>query len=319
MRRLALFAFSAVLALPLSAHAQLSVQISMDRDTLMLFESIPVVANVHNFSARTIELAGQGETPWLSFLVSDEAGATIALVAKLPALEPVSVPSGRTASRTINLLPYYDLRQRGTFTVRAIVDNAGMRAVSPPVKFTIMNGREIWKQTAGLPVAAGQTNDEYRAYSLLMLRVGHSDVLYVSVQDEAHGLVYGMIPLGDSLALGEPSAKADAVGHAHVLYRSGPRSYSYAEIDPEGKMVKRAVYSDLLSVPHLVTDGDGLVSVVGGEQTYPRVQRVMTDQELNPPPPPPAKPPKKRWWWPFGPGKPAAATATNAPIARSNS
>jgi hypothetical protein len=314
MRRFILAAFCAALALPVNARAQLAVQLSMDRETLMLFESIPVVVTVQNFSGRTIEVRGRGETPWLDFLVSDEGGATIAEVAKMPALEPLIIPAGRTVSRTFNLLPYFDLRQRGTFTVRAVVDNEGVRAISSPVKFTLMNGHELWRQTAGLPPATGSTNEEYRTYSLLTLRVGRTSTLYVGVQDEEQGLVYGMIPLGESLALGEPSARTDAAGHGHVLYRSGPRSYSYAEVDPAGNTAKRAVYSDLLSVPRLTTDDDGSVSVLGGEQTYPRQERVMTDAEVNPPPPP-AKPPKKKWWWPFGPGKSRAAS-TNSPAAR---
>ena len=319
MCRLILSAFCAALVLPVNVHAQLSVDLSMERDTLMLYESIPVVATIRNFSARTIELGGRAETSWLSFLISDEAGATIAEVAKPPVLEKVSIPAGRTVSRTMNLLPYYDLRQRGTFTLRAAIDYEGGRALSAPVKFTVLNGQELWRQTAGLPPAPGQTNEEYRTYSILMLRTGRahaSNILYLGVQDEARALIYGMIPLGESLSLGEPSAKTDAAGHVHVLYRSGPRSYSYAEIDPEAKVLKRAVYSDLLSVPHLMADEDGLISVLGGEQTYPRVERVMTDAEVNPPPPPPpAKPPKKKWWWPFSSNKSTATsvTPTNQP------
>jgi hypothetical protein len=62
------------------------------------------------------------------------------------------------------------------------------------------------------------------------------------------------------------------------------------------------------------------VIVHGGEQVYPHVERVMTDDELKPHRPPPAKPPKKKWWWPFGPKTPqpeatnkvSSATSTNA-------
>jgi hypothetical protein len=312
MRRLVFFALCTVLSFPLCARAQVSVQLSMERDTLLLFESIPVTVIIRNFSGRSIEIGGQGNTPWLSFLITDQAGATFNPVAKLPAMEAVTLPAGKTVSRAIDLLPYYDLRQRGTYSVRAVVSSGALRTVSAPVKFTIMNGREIWKQTVGLPVSPGETNDEYRTYSLLMLRLGGGDYLYAGVENEARGLVYGMIPLGDALAVGEPNVKTDAAGHAHVLYRSGPRSYSYAEIDPAAKTLKRVVYSDILSIPQLVTDNDGLVSVQGGEQTYPKIQRVMTDAELNPPPPPPPKPPKRKWWWPFGPGQSKPA-ATNAP------
>jgi len=286
----------------------------MERDARLLYESIPVIVTIHNFSGRTIELGGPENVHWLSFLIADDAGETMSEVGTRPVLEAVQIPPGRTLSRTFNLLPYYDLRQRGIYTVRAVVDSAGARAFSPPVKFTIFNGRELWRQTVGLPVPPGETNEEYRVYSLVTLRVGHSDLLYLGVQDEAHNLVYGMVPLGQSLSLSEPTARVDPAGNVHVLYRSGPRSCGYAEIDPEARTLKRLVYSDLFSTPQLVARDDGSVVVLGGEQTYPRVEHVMSDKELNPPSPP-EKPRKKKWWWPFGPAKSsgAAATATNAP------
>jgi len=306
MRRF-IFTLLVAMLIPWSAHAQISVQLTMERDARMLFEAIPVVVNVHNFSGRTIELADVNQASWLSFLISDEASATISPVGKHLASDPVKIAPGRTVSVTVDLLPHYDLRQRGTFTVRAAIDGGGMRALSAPIKFTIIRGREIWKQTVGLPIAAGETNEDYRTYALLSRRAEHSEVLYASVQDEPHELVYGMIPLGESISVGEPSAMIDNAGHLHVLFRSGPRSHSYAEIDPAAKVLKRAMYSDILSVPQLIADTDSAVVVRGG------------DQELRPPPPSVEKPPKKKWWWPFGPSKPATnasagpAAATNHP------
>jgi len=317
MRRSLGLALLAALAVPWSAHAQISVQLTMERDTVMLFEAIPVVANIRNFSGRTIELTNDKGASWLTFLVSDEAGATMVPVGTPLMFDAVQIPPGRTVTVTANLLPHFDLRQHGTFNVRAAVNGGGAHALSPPIKVVIINGRELWKQTFGLPVAAGGTNQEYRTYTLLSRRSEHADVLYVSVQDEPHDLVYGVIPLGETVAIGEPTAVIDSAGHLHVLYRSGPRSHSYADVGPDAKVVKRAVYSDILSVPQLVTEADGTVAERGGEQTYPHVERVMTDQELKPPPPPPEKPPKKKWWWPFGPARPQAvtnsATATNTP------
>jgi hypothetical protein len=313
MRRSLVFAFLAALVVPVGAHAQISVQLTMERNALMLFEAIPVVVNVHNFSGRTIELADNDQTPWLSFEISDVASATISPVGKHLAFDPVSIAPGRTVSITVNLLPHYDLRQRGTFTVRAVVDGGGMHALSTPIKFNITKGREVWKQTVGLPVATGTTNDDYRTYALFSRRAEHGEVLYASVQDDPHELVYGMIPLGETLSISEPSAIIDNIGHLHVLFRTGPRSHSYAEVDPDAKVVKRALYSDMLSMPQLVAETDGAVVVRGGEQTYPRFERVMTDQELKPPPPPPPeKLPKKKWWWPFGPNKTQPATNASA-------
>ena len=327
MRRSIIPVLCAVLAAPLSSRAQLSVQIKMERDALMLFESIPVVVSIHNFSGRAVELTNPGQSAWLNFTITDEAGASLAPVGNPLTTGPATIAAGRTVEMTEDLLTHYDLRQSGAFTVRALVNVEGTRALSPPIKFTIINGRQIWRQTVGLPVAPGKTNEEYRTYSLLLRRGRDAEVLYASVQDEGHGLVYGVFPLGEFITLGEPSARVDASGHLHVLYRTGSRSIAYDEIAPDAKIVKRLVFSDVLSAPQLVGMNDGSVIVRGGEQVYPHVERVMTDAELNPPPAPPPKPPKKKWWWPFGPStsqtaatnKVSSAGSTNTPSANFNS
>jgi len=321
MRRTIAFVFLAVLGVPLVVRAQLAVQVAMDRDTLVLFESIPVVATVRNYSGHTIELANQNGTPWLSFLISDDGGATISPLEDRYIPEPVTLAPGQTASIRANLLPHYDLRQLGVFTVRAVVNGGGTHALSAPFQFTIENGREIWKQTIGLPIAEGRTNEEYRTYSLLLHRTNYDELLYVGIQDEAHDLVYGMMPLGPYIAIGQPSVRTDNRGHLHVLFRSGPRSLSYDEIRPDASMEKRVVYTDVLSLPQLVASTNGVVSVVGGDQVYPHIEHVMTEDELRPPAPLIAKPPKKKHWWSSSPPKPAppgtntasTASATNGP------
>ncbi|MGD1020770.1 MAG: hypothetical protein ABSA12_15765 [Verrucomicrobiia bacterium] len=320
MRRLiALVFLAALLAAPSGVRAQISVQVKMDRDTLIVFESIPAVVTIRNFSGRTIELANQGETHWLNFLITDEAGATLSPVGDTFATEPVRIEPGRTQSISVNLLPHFDLRQRGVFTARAAVEADGIHVVSAPVNFTIINGREIWRQTVGLPVAEGETNQQYRTYSLLLRRSSYDEVLYAGVQDEPHDLVYGMIPLGNFIALGNPTAKVDGSGHLHVLYRSGPRSISYDEIDPDANIVKRLIYSDVMSTPQLVAQDDGVVTVQGGEQVYPRLERVMTDQDLQPAPPVITKPQKrKHWWWPFGPKNTPPASTNSVATATTN-
>jgi hypothetical protein len=323
MRRLMVFTFlAALLAMPSGVRAQISVQMKTDRDSFILFESIPAVVSIRNFSGRTIELANQGETHWLNFLIADEAGATLSPVGDVIVTEPVKVEPGHTQSISVNLVTHFDLRQRGVFTARAVVETEGVHAISPPTRFTILNGREVWRQTVGLPLTEGETNQQYRTYTLLLRRSSYDEVLYAGIQDEAHALVYGMIPLGNAIAMGNPTVKVDSVGHLHVMYRSGPRAISYDEIDPDAKIVKRLVYSDVMSVPQLVAQDDGVVTVQGGEQVYPRLERVLTDADLQPPAAVIPKPMKhKHWWWPFGPkiaqpvttNNVATASTTNAP------
>ena len=296
MRR-SIYLLLAIGALASQALGQLSVQVKPEKDTFLVYESIPLSVLIRNYSGRTIELSAEADKPWLSFVVADESGSMMAAIAAPRADEPLLIAPGQTVSRKIDLLPLYDIRARGGYRVQARVIGAGSSAISPPVALTVINGREIWSETVGLPAKEGAL-DEYRTYALLARRSEKQDMLHASVRDDQHQTVYGVVSLGGFITLGDPEAHVDKEGHLHVLYQVGPRSFAYAHIDPDARVVDRAVYSDLLSKPRLIVT-EGAVAVRGGEKTYPRSERIMSADDLKPSAPPQAKP-KRHWWWPFG-------------------
>ena len=296
MRRLILSLFT-IGALANQVRAQLAVQVKVEKDTFLVYEPIPVTVSIRNFSGRTLELTGELGKPWLSFLVLDESGGIVPAVGKHKSEGSALIAAGQTVSRTIDLLPLYDIRARGNYRVQARVNGAGTSAISAPIRLTVINGREMWSQTIGLPSKEGVV-DEYRTYALLAGRDEQQDLLHVSVRDEQHQIVYGVIALGGFITLTEPDARLDQEGRLHVLYQAGPRSYGYVDIDPYARVLYRAAYSDVNSKPRLVVNNSE-ITVQGGEKTYPKSERVMSQDELKPPPPPPK--PKRHWWWPFGP------------------
>lgn len=293
-RRTALLSLLAGVAVSTVASAQISIQMRSDRDMFLTFESIPVTVSIRNFSGRNIQIE-EGQESWLDFLVTDETGAAIAATGHAAAGGSALIPAGQTVGRKVDLLALYDLRSPGSYRVQALVDSGGQKFVSSPLKFTISNGREIWTQTLGLP-PKDNAPDEYRTYQLINGKVTKVDTLYVCVREEAKNTIYGMLALGDYLSMSTPEVVTDKAGHLHVLFRNGPRSFNYAEIDGDANIVNRAVYTDVQSRPGLANGTNGLVVVRGGEKVWPRAERMMTDAELHPlpPPPPPAK--KKRWW-----------------------
>lgn len=281
--------------------APLGVEIRSEKDTYLVYEEIPLQVTIHNYSGRTVQLGGDDQEPWLDLIVTGESGAMIRALGRPTFGQPVLIPPGQTVSQTINLLPLYELRERGTYRVRAIVRNAAGAYESGVARFALINGRELWSQMVGLPVHEGGPED-YRTFALLAHRGPRDDELYVSVKDDAQGVVYSLVPLGSFLSTLQPEVRLDNNGSLHVLYQNTPRSFGYVVVDAFARPSGRAAYSDFTSQPKL-TVNNGEVSVTGGEQTYPKVERILTDGELNPPPPPPpSKPkPKKRWFWPFGP------------------
>jgi hypothetical protein len=287
-----------VLGVVCGARAQLTVQVRAERDTFLLYESIPLEVGIRNFSGRNLSLENQNGEPWLGFIVSDETGALLKPVAPTVNEDAVLIAPSQTVVRKIDVMPLFDLRARGNYVVQARVAGLGGVIVSAPFRFTIINGRELWSTTIGLPSdQAG--GEEYRTYSLVAKRAEQREALYACVRDEPNHLVYGMLALGPYIGMGPPEARLDKAGNLHVLYQGAPRAFGYAQVDPWGKLVSRAVYSDYLSRPRLVALTMGDVRVNGGEQTYPRAERVMSDEELKPPQPVATPKPKRRWWWPF--------------------
>jgi hypothetical protein len=276
----------------------LGVQIRFDNDTYLIYEAIQATVSIHNYSGREIQFDEGDQSSSLNFVVTTENSRMIRNLAR-PALgASVTIPPGQTVSQTINLLPLYELRERGTYRVKAIVKTPLGTVESAPVAITLINGRELWSQVVGLPASEGSP-EQYRTYSLVARRGTHEDSLYVSVRDDPHTMVYSLISLGAFLSTTEPQVRVDRFGNLHVIFQNAPRSFGYAEIDPIARPIARAAYSDFTGHPTL-TIKDGEVSVTGGEQTYPKVERVLSDEEVNPRPPAPPKKRKGHWWWPFG-------------------
>lgn len=282
---------------PLGVYAQLTVQLSLERETYLLYESMPVVVTIRNFSGRPVKLEAEGGRSWLRFSITNPSMSLVPATDRQVAEETLTIEPGQTVKRRIDLVPLYELRATGAFRAQAVVESVGIRAASMPQRFEIVGGREIWTRTCGLP-PSGPGADEYRTYSAIIKREGQYDVLYVSVRAEAQNLVYGVMPLGTYVSVGSPEGKTDKAGNLYFLFRSGPRSFNFAKVDPAGKVLDRAVYSNVLSEPKLVVSDTGEVVVHGGEMTYPRDERPVIQ-----PLPVPEPPKKKKWWWPFGPAE----------------
>ncbi|MCX7887611.1 MAG: hypothetical protein N3B01_10220 [Verrucomicrobiae bacterium] len=285
--------------LPLCLQAQISVQLQAEKDFYLLYESIPLIVTLHNLSGRTLQLEPDNGRPWLSFEVQELSGAAVPPTGRIHLAESVLIPPAQTALRTVDILPLFELRARGNYRVRAVVTLGAEMFISPTLKFSIIHGRELWSQTVGLP-SIGDGRDEYRPYSLLAHRTQRDDRLYLSVKDDNNQIVYGVLPLGTFLPVYQPMIQVDRDAHAHVLFQNGPRSFAYVEVNPRAKILQRAAFSDYMSRPRLVND-KGIVTVSGGEQVYPKLERILAESEWNPPPqPPPQQEKKKKSFWPFG-------------------
>lgn len=283
----------AVAGLVASAPAQVSVNLTIPQESVLLYEPLLAEISLRNLSGQAIRLGEDPERPWLSFLVTDAAGRVVSALEDVGGREQILLRPGATIRRSIDLLPLYDIRAPGTYRVRAMVEAGATRTQSAPGRMIILAGNTVWSQTVGLPAAEGK-DAATRSYALIVKHGGPHQRLYCRIADDEAGLIHGMLPLGTFVPMGEPQASTDRNGHLHVLFRSGSRAFQYREINPQGEFGEQAGYSNLQSDPELVMYANGVIRVRGGEQIYPR-----RDPAPGPAPSSTLKeegPPPKRWW-----------------------
>ncbi len=264
--------------------AQVSVQLKMERDTYLLYEPLPVEITIRNVSGRPVQLDDWNGKSWLEMVGSDDRGATVRVVGN-PAPQPaLLINPGEAIVRKLDILPMLEIRSRGSYQVHARVDAGSGKVFSLPVKFNIIQGREIWTQTASV-IGPNREADEVRQYSLQVRRQTNYDFLHLCVRDDSRGLILGMLNLGVFVPTGNSlHAMTDRSGACHVLFRSAARELNYARVSPQAELLSRAVYTDVLSAPSLVVEPDGYVLVKGGEKIFPKPERSDTALDLAPEP-----------------------------------
>ncbi len=273
-------------------QSQLAVRASFERETYILYEALPMILQIRNVSARPVVLRDSEDgKSWLEIQVFRGEAQMMRALMKPEIDDELVIAPGDTITRQINLTPLFELRQRGEFKAQVLIRSGEVKAISPVTKFLLVSGIEIWKRTVGVR-GESELDDGYRTYSLVLRRGDDHEYLYVGVRDDEMGLVYGMVPMGRYVGLQEPVTRIDQAGNLHVLFRQGPRTVGYAMTDIYARLARREVYSNLGTQPVLAVGPDGSISVMGGEKIYPREERQLTDQELNPPPPPLVKPKK---------------------------
>ncbi|MBM3889150.1 MAG: hypothetical protein FJ388_08490 [Verrucomicrobia bacterium] len=271
----------------LSASAQVDVQLRLDREKYLLYESVPATVQVNNYSAQSLRLEDQESSPWLRMQVMRQDGRRVAPVGLGVLAGSEQIEAGRAVARVVDLVAFYQIREIGKYRVNAMVRVAGLGGlfVSNERPIEVLSGRPLWTKTVGV---AEEGRPRLSTYTLLVLRVEPHDWLYARVEDAQAGVVYGVVPLGASVSLGPPRAETDKESRLHVLHQVAPRHYRYAVISPRAAIVKQESYSDFESRPQLTRQEDGQVKVAGGEWIAP--PGAQRPKPPGPPQPPPEKP-----------------------------
>lgn len=255
------------LAAASSARAQITVGVSIKERFHLLHEPVVATATVTNLTGRDITLSDTGQYQWFAFRITTTDDRIVTprdLRYKVP---PLTVKSGETVKRSVDLQELYNLGEYGTYRIQANIYFDGMDKFfsSRPTHVEITEGRTVWQKTAGIP--EGQPGaGQMRVFSLLAHQRGNVNTLYVRIKDQDDGAIYCTFPIGRLLDGVPPQAEFDSANNLYVLQLIGNRAYALTKITPNGQFAGQTNYAAPKTRPMLRRTADGALEIVGGKR-----------------------------------------------------
>lgn len=262
-------------------HAQINVSLSIPRHLYLCYEPIVATVTITNMTGRDLVLEDKAPDKWFSFEIINSSGDPVPPTAADYHLDPITIPVGQTVKRKVNLVNLYPVTDYGVYHVRALVyfDALDKYFASPGAAIEVTEGQSLWQQTVGIP--DGQKNaGQYRSYELLSFRQQKDNMLYVRIEDQNAGVVYGTFALGRLINGYNPEAQVDMLSQLHVLQMIAPKEYLYTRLGPNADLLGQQDYTELKTRPHLRRTTDGDVAIGGGIEVLP-----VTASSVPPPGP----------------------------------
>lgn len=286
MKKIA-FAFALLLAILPAVRAQVSAEVVLEQDYFLIGEEVPAAVRITNRSGQTLHLGADAD--WLTFTVESRNGYVVAKSGEVPVVGAFELPTGKTATRRVDLTPCFELNRLGRYQVNANVriKDWNEAVTAKPKVFEVINAAKIWSQEFGMPQPVGVTNQppEVRRYTLEQVNYARGKLrLYLRLSDNSGGHVFKVFPIGSMVSISEPEHQIDRTNRLHVLYQYGARAYLYNLISPDGEVVTRQTYEISTTRPRLQPDQSGGIAVVGGERRFADTDvPVAVTSEINAP------------------------------------
>ncbi|HZM05865.1 MAG TPA: hypothetical protein VFC44_22925 [Candidatus Saccharimonadales bacterium] len=271
MKKIGLLAALVLLA-ALTVQAQLNgvtAVLQLRQDQYLPDEDLQMSVKIVNRSGQDITLGA--ESDWITFSIQGENSFICSKLGEMPVKGVFTLHSGEAGTRALNPTPYFDFRRPGRYrlSARIKIPQWNQEITCKAVAFTVGNGVEmpnLGNLQFGMPTATGAA-PEVRKYSLLRVSYVNELKLYFRLTDYT-GKTLRVFPIAGMTSFSEPEAQIDRFNNLHVLHQIGARSFCYAVISPEGKLVVRQTHEYSGTRPVLRATEDGQVFVAGGARRF---------------------------------------------------
>jgi hypothetical protein len=173
-------------------------------------------------------------------------------------------------------MPHFDFHDAGRYTIGATlkVPQWEQEINCKPAQVEVVRGTKLWEQEFGVPAKEGAP--EARKYILQQAQFLKQLTLYVRVSDPDENRTFRVFPAGPMVSFNRPDAQVDKESKLHLLFQTGPRSFTYNVVSTAGDLLLRQVYDYAGgSSVRLKSEGDGFIFVSGG------VRRVTPEAKAS--------------------------------------
>ena len=242
--------------------AQVDVRLETVKTAYLQFSPIPFTVRLKNQGASELHLTEVNGQSWLEMIVQSRDGMLI------PPEKPMSPPdkvlkSGESTAISVDLAPYYLVRDTGGYRVRASVHlPSGEKLLTDSLDFLVGKGEVIWSVPRG-------DGKERRIYSLLKFYEDPNVGLYLKVEVPEQNLVYPVRRLGPYLPLGKPKAEFDSDNHLHLLYATAAGVYRITVVNADGNLLREESRQQGVDTPDIKKNEAGEVHIQGGTVMLP--------------------------------------------------
>ena len=263
--------------------AQAALRLELSQTNYIQYEPVYVMVSIRNYTAHSLVF---GEAPGLKGKLDFE----------------IETPDGRRSMAkprhlTFCLSAYYDLRQKGRYSIRAVLSHPQFQQEyeSEAAYMSVVSGMPVWTTTVGIPdllnSSAGQNPQEKkiqtRKYSIVSYFTGKTSVYALVIEDSSR--VYAVrriaFDMGGNL---KPKCEIDYLSRINLLVSASPKVYAYYQYDPNGNLIKKQILIKTSTTPSLIVNHKtGSVMVAGGREArkdvdYEEIKDLPFFENVNP-------------------------------------
>lgn len=221
-----------------SAHAQIEFRCRLVNTKVLQFESIPVEVTIGNNTSEPLTLGGARGSATLLFDVESSPGVLVQPTGALLVTNRLTVKHAETTKFTVDLLPSYNIRSTGPYTITGRLEWRDKVFVGSKMYLDVLPGLEIARMSAGVPGLPGVT----RTYSLRTLNRDRTERVFLRITDD-NGQCYGVVDLGGIVRMYKPVLRVDEEGNIQVVHQNGPSSFIRHVITPYALVLEREAYT----------------------------------------------------------------------------